>query len=78
MTFGNKIGPNISNKYLMIRLDSQQVADMFMIFNVSGDGSMSRQEFKFCYENWILKGLQPVLQLNSILFIFRSCNLGVR
>ena len=26
-----------------------------MIFNVSGDGSMSRQEFKFCYDNWIMK-----------------------
>ena len=40
-------------------LDSQQLADIFMIFNVSGDGSMSRQEFKFCYDNWIMKGEFP-------------------
>ena len=41
---------------LNVRLDSQQLADIFMIFNVSGDGSMSRQEFRFCYDNWIIKG----------------------
>ena len=32
--------------YFLLRLDSQRVADMFYIFNSSGDGSMSLQEFK--------------------------------
>ena len=36
-----------------------------MIFNVSGDGSMSRQEFRFCYENWIMKGLTTPANTSS-------------
>ena len=39
----------------MIRIDLQQISDMFMIFNTSGDGSMSKQEFTFCWNNWIKK-----------------------
>ena len=48
----------------MSSLDSQRVADMFMIFNVSGDGSMSRQEFKVCYDSWILKGAARLSSLS--------------
>ena len=32
---------------------------MFNIFNTSGDGSMSIQEFSECYEKWIKKIVQP-------------------
>ena len=28
---------------------------MFNIFNTSGDGSMSLQEFKECYDSWVVK-----------------------
>ena len=31
------------------------IADWFMIFNTSGDGSMNMQEFSECYEKWIKK-----------------------
>ena len=36
-------------------MDAQQVSDLFMIFNVSGDGSMSMQEFVYCWNGWITK-----------------------
>ena len=36
-------------------MDSQQISDLFMIFNVSGDGSMSMQEFVYCWNGWITK-----------------------
>ena len=37
------------------RMDTQQISDLFMIFNVSGDGSMSKQEFVYCWNGWIKK-----------------------
>ena len=37
------------------KMDSQQISDLFMIFNVSGDGSMSKQEFVYCWNGWITK-----------------------
>merc|ERR1711936_1286723 len=40
-------------------LDSQQVSDLFMIFNTSGDGSMSMQEFVYCWNGWITKIVKP-------------------
>ena len=39
----------------LMRMDSQQISDLFMIFNVSGDGSMSKQEFVYCWNGWIKK-----------------------
>ena len=36
-------------------MDTQLISDLFMIFNVSGDGSMSKQEFVFCWNGWIKK-----------------------
>ena len=32
---------------------------MFNIFNTSGDGSMSLQEFQECYDNWVVKVISP-------------------
>jgi len=40
-------------------IDTQRIADMFNIFNTSGDGSMSIQEFNDCYEKWIKKVVKP-------------------
>ena len=39
----------------VFRMDTQQISDLFMIFNVSGDGSMSKQEFVYCWNGWIKK-----------------------
>jgi len=41
------------------KMDSQQISDLFMIFNVSGDGSMSKQEFVYCWNGWIKKIVRP-------------------
>lgn len=41
------------------KVDSQRISDMFMIFNVSGDGSMSKQEFVFLWNGWIKKIVKP-------------------
>jgi len=40
-------------------IDPQRIADMFNIFNTSGDGSMSLQDFSECYEKWICKIVKP-------------------
>ena len=37
------------------RMDSSVVTELFNIFNISGDGSISKEEFNFCYEQWIKK-----------------------
>ncbi len=34
-------------------IDNYMANELFMIFNQSGDGSMSKQEFAFCWNNWI-------------------------
>ena len=39
----------------ILRMDLQQVTELFMIFNVSGDGSMSKQEFVYLYNGWLTK-----------------------
>lgn len=41
------------------KMDNQMISDLFMIFNVSGDGSMSKQEFVFCWNGWIKKIVRP-------------------
>lgn len=41
------------------KMDTQQISDLFMIFNVSGDGSMSKQEFVYCWNGWIKKIVRP-------------------
>ena len=52
-------------KSVMFRIDPQRIADMFNIFNTSGDGSMSIQEFHDCYEKWIKKIVRPKSALVS-------------
>ena len=42
---------------LPLRLDTQRTAEMFNIFNTSGDGSMSLEEFRECYNCWVEKVL---------------------
>jgi exosome complex component RRP4 len=44
---------------LFRKMDSQRISDIFLIFNTSGDGSMSMQEFVFCWNCWIKKIVKP-------------------
>ena len=44
-------------------VDSYMCNELFMIFNQSGDGSMSKLEFEFCWNNWIKKIVRPVAAL---------------
>jgi hypothetical protein len=37
------------------RMESSQVEDLLRIFNVNGTGSISKQEFVFCWSEWIKK-----------------------
>ena len=36
-------------------MDPSLLAEIFLIFNTSGDGSMGLQEFVFCWNMWIKK-----------------------
>ena len=49
----NLNGDTLFNK--LFRLDPSFVNDMFLIFNISGDGSMSKHEFSGCWDQWIKK-----------------------
>merc|ERR1719187_218326 len=40
-------------------MDSSLIAEIFLIFNTSGDGSMGIQEFVFCWNMWIKKIVRP-------------------
>ena len=42
-------------RILTTRMESSQVEDLLSIFNVSGTGSLSKQEFVFCWNEWIKK-----------------------
>ena len=37
------------------QMDSALLSEIFLIFNVSGDGSMNIQEFVLCWNKWIKK-----------------------
>ena len=58
---GNLIGKilkdimGIVNISMCCSIDSSTITELFSIFNVSGDGSMSVEEFRFCYNEWIKK-----------------------
>ena len=54
------------------RMDTQWISDLFMIFNVSGDGSMSKQEFVYCWNGWIKKVVYE-LRTNDMIreYLFR-------
>ena len=53
----------------MVRMDTQMISDLFMIFNVSGDGSMSKQEFVFCWNGWIKK----VSSISKLIYDRQGC-----
>ena len=38
-----------------IRMETDQVEELLSIFNVSGTGKLSKQEFVFCWNEWIKK-----------------------
>merc|ERR1711981_265546 len=44
-------------------IDSQKITEIFNIFNKSGDGSISKEEFAHCWNAWIKKIVQPVSAL---------------
>ena len=64
---GNLIGKILKDKMGIIHIsmccsiDSSTITELFSIFNVSGDGSMSVEEFRFCYNEWIKKVSQSVI-----------------
>ncbi|XP_059081883.1 nicotinamidase-like isoform X1 [Tigriopus californicus] len=41
-------------------IDAYMCNELFMIFNQSGDGSMSKAEFAYCWNNWVKKIVRPV------------------
>ena len=44
-------------------IDGHMIGEIFSIFNVSGDGSLSKDEFVSCWNNWIKKIVRPVSAL---------------
>ena len=42
-------------KDFFCQMDSALLSEIFLIFNVSGDGSMNIQEFVLCWNKWIKK-----------------------
>nr|ACO14708.1 Pyrazinamidase/nicotinamidase [Caligus clemensi] len=40
-------------------VDEQMCNDIFNIFNRQGDGSMNKEEFAYCWNNWIKKIVRP-------------------
>ena len=45
------------------QMDTALLSEIFLIFNVSGDGSMNIQEFVLCWNMWIKK--VPVLKISN-------------
>ena len=41
-------------------IDDYMANELFMIFNKGGDGSMSKEEYAFCWNNWIKKIVRPI------------------
>jgi len=44
-------------------IDDHMCNEIFNIFNKSGDGSLSKEEFVYCWNNWIKKIVRPVSAL---------------
>ena len=59
-------------------MDVQQISDLFMMFNVSADGSMSKQEFVYCWNGWIKKVKYVSDCYNNNKISFRSFNQEAR
>ena len=49
-----------SDKGIPYPIDEYLANELFMIFNKGGDGSMSKEEYHFCWNNWIKKIVKPV------------------
>ena len=45
------------------QVDSHLITEIFNIFNKSGDGSISKEEFAHCWNSWIKKIVRPVSAL---------------
>merc|ERR1712214_145106 len=45
------------------QVDNYMITEIFNIFNKQGDGSMSKEEFAYCCNNWIEKIVRPVSAL---------------
>ena len=39
----------------MFRLETSEIDELLSIFNVSASGSLKKDEFKFCWSEWIKK-----------------------
>ena len=79
---GNLIGKilkdmmGIVNISMCCSIDSSTITELFSIFNVSGDGSMSVEEFRFCYNEWIKKVSQSFtdkFNINSVILLIILC-----
>ena len=44
-------------------VDNHLINEIFLIFNKSGDGSISKEEFAHCWNAWIKKIVRPVSAL---------------
>ena len=53
-------------------MESAEVDELLSIFNVSASGGLTKQEFVFCWAEWIKKATQTILQWqtfrNNLLF----------
>ena len=45
--------------YLQPRLETSELEELLQIFNVSGSGKLSKEEFVFCWSEWIKKVTRP-------------------
>ena len=43
-------------------MESAEVDELLSIFNVSASGGLTKQEFVFCWAEWIKKATQTILQ----------------
>ena len=47
---------------IVSRMESAEVDELLSIFNVSASGGLTKQEFVFCWAEWIKKATQTILQ----------------
>ena len=43
-------------------MESAEVDELLSIFNVSASGGLTKQEFVFCWAEWIKKATRTILQ----------------
>ena len=44
---------------IMSRMETSEIDELFNIFNVSASGTISKEEFVFCWTEWIKKVARP-------------------